>query len=143
MTIIKKTELHIEGNHTNGNCKPVFCITTGEIYSSVTDAAEKNGVTISAISCAVLGKTKNCNGKQFCLVTELEEHLNEISKSITTNRKKAISYDTMMAEKERISKANERLARHREACEKLRQQMEAEMKALADAEAEVKSLGVN
>lgn len=143
MTIIKKTELHIEGNHTNGNCKPVFCITTGEVYASVTDAAEKNRVTVASISYAISDTTRSCKGKKFCLVTELAEHLNEISKSITTNRQKAISYDVMMAEKERINKANERLARHREACEKLREKMEAEMKALADAEAEVKSLGVN
>ena len=141
MTIVKKTELRIEGNHTNGNCKPVFCITTGEVYASVTDAAKKNGVTVGAISYAIGDTTRSCQGKKFCLVTELMEHLHEISHSIITKNSKAIAYDAMIAEKERISKANAKLARHRETCEKLRKQMEAEMKALEEAEAEVRELG--
>ena len=143
MTIIKKTELHIEGNHTNGNCKPVFCISTGEVFSSLKDAAEQNGVSASAMSWCITGRARSCRGKKFCLVTELTEHLHEISNSITTKHQKAIKYDAIVAEYKRINKANEKLRRHRENCEKLRKQMEAEMKALAEAEAEVKELGGN
>ncbi len=140
ITTKKTSTITVVGTHTNKNCKPVFCITTGEMYASVSDAAALNGATSASMSCHLSKGTKTCKGKKFCLVSKMTDYAEEIAESVVAKHSKAIAYDAMMAEKERISKANERLARHREACEKLREKMEAEMKALADAEAEVREL---
>lgn len=40
------------------SAKQVFCIETGEVFESITDAAKKYGVTISAISRVLRGKAK-------------------------------------------------------------------------------------
>lgn len=42
--------------------KPIICIETGEIYLSITEAADKHGVTIGAISRVLRGKSKTCCG---------------------------------------------------------------------------------
>jgi hypothetical protein len=143
ITTKKTSTITVEGTHTNKNCKPVFCITTGAIYASVSDAASINGVTLVSMSGHLNGRYNSCKGKKFCLVSNMAEYADEIAQSMCTKNAKAIAYDNIITEQNRIKEANEKLRRHRETCEKLRQQMEAEMKALEDAEAEVKSLGLN
>lgn len=145
MTIItKKTStITVEGTHTKRHCKPVFCITNGKIYASVTDAAEAIGASIWAVSNTVNHKQKTTKGMKFCLVSEMTDYVEEISESINTLYPKAVKYDAIVEEYRRVDAANEKLRRQRETCEKLRKQMEVEMKALEKAEAEVKALGRN
>ena len=64
ITITKATNLNAVGRHTNGNSKPVFCISTGIIYASVTDAAVNAGVSGAVMSCAVTNKIRPCKGKR-------------------------------------------------------------------------------
>jgi len=145
MTIItKKTStITVEGTHIKKNCKPVLCITTGTIYSSVSDAAYINGATLTNMSAHLNGKSNTCKGKKFCLVSNMAEYADEIAQSICTKQAKAMKYDAIVEEYRRVERANENLRRRREACEKLREQYKAEMQALAEAEAEVKALGGN
>lgn len=42
--------------------KPIICIETGEIFASITEAADKHDVTIGAISRVLRGKSKTCCG---------------------------------------------------------------------------------
>ena len=71
----------------NGNRKPVFCITTGEIYSSAKEAAEKTGMNIASISCACTGKQHTAGKMQFCYVADMTAHILEIATHIQTMRK--------------------------------------------------------
>ena len=48
------------------NAKPVLCIDTGLIYASLTDAAEDVGVTVTALSSCLRGKTNSCKGMSWC-----------------------------------------------------------------------------
>lgn len=134
--IHNKSVANANGTHTRGNCKPIFCITTGEIYTSVTDAAEKIGVTVSAMSSIITGKTKTCNGKRFCYVSKLTEHIEEISESINQKTDVYNEYTNW-------HRANAKVAQHKANCDKLRQRLEREMKMLEMAETEVKSLKEN
>ena len=58
LNIHNETNIEAKGTHTNKNAKPVICIDTGEIFVSLTDAAERYGTTVDNISNAVRGRTK-------------------------------------------------------------------------------------
>lgn len=121
-----KKEITVTGTHTNKNHKPVLCIDTGEVFASLSDAAEANGVHITAISCVVLGKTKTCKGKRFCLVTRMADHTDEIAETLRSNIAKATKYDAIIAEHERI-KAEQEAARRAEE-ERIRAKQRAQEK---------------
>lgn len=74
----------------NGNCKSVFCITTGEIYSSAKEAAEKTGTNIASISCACTGKQHTAGKMQFCYVADMTAHILEIATHIQTLNKENV-----------------------------------------------------
>jgi hypothetical protein len=116
------TEITVTGIHTSKNHKPVLCIDTGEVFASISDAAEANGVHVTAISCVVLGKTKTCKGKRFCLVTRLADHTDEIAEALRSNLAKATKYDAILAEEARIKAEQERKVRMAKELEELKAQ---------------------
>ena len=67
------------GKRTNGNCKPVLCITTGSIFASGTDAAEILGINQANISAVCRGKRKMARGMQFCFVHQAVENIDAIA----------------------------------------------------------------
>ena len=127
------------GIHTNKNSKLVFGITDGIIYASVTDAADAVGISVGDMSKA-LSRNKLVRGRKFCFVAEINDHLEEISSHINTQRPKAIAYDDMVARKEAVRKANESLERHRANCEKLRARLAKEERMLNEARTKVLEL---
>jgi hypothetical protein len=74
-------ELVIDGYNTR-NSKPVFCITTGEIFPSQKEAAKAFGVDNSTISNCCSGKCKTVKGKQLCLVSDMSSHIIDISNAM-------------------------------------------------------------
>jgi hypothetical protein len=46
-------------------CSPVICVDTEEIFESVTAAAQRHGVSTSAISAAAKGKCKTCKNYRW------------------------------------------------------------------------------
>lgn len=139
INIRRATNVTAVGYHTNGNSKPVFCITDGAVYASVTDAAEKIGVDPSTMSSAVTGKTGNCKGKRYCFVANVMEHLDEISENLKNRNEKIAAYDAIIAEQNAKKEAQEKLAKHKAKCEELRAKLEKEMALLAQAESLVGS----
>lgn len=123
------------GRHTNGNSKPVFCITDGAVYASVSDAAEKTGSTQSTMSAAVTGKIKTCKGKRYCFISNVMEHLDEISENLKIRNEKVASYDAMIAEQNAKKEAQEAIAKHQANVEALRLKLEKEMSLLQAAQA--------
>ena len=140
ITVHKETNVEAKGNTHNRNCKPIFCITTGEIFTSVGDAAEAMGVDITTISKTLVGKIKFCKGKRFCYVANITEHLEEIAQQTRSRNQKILAYDEAMARKEAFSKATEKLAKHKARYEKLAQQLEREIDLMHEAEREVDNL---
>jgi hypothetical protein len=131
-----ESKMKAVGTHTNGNSKPVFCLTTGEVFASALDAAESVGVKSSTMSYALQDATHICKGKRFCFVADIVEHLDEMVEHI----RKAKEYDKIIAEKEAINKANANLEKHKANIEKLRAQLEKETASMHKAEATLAKL---
>lgn len=136
MTINIKKAVNVTafGIHTNGNAKPVFCITDGSVYASVTDVAEKLGVNATAVSQALNGKVKTCKGKRYCFISDVMAYLDEISENYQIRAAKLEAYDAMVAEQTAKQEAQENLAKHKAKCEELATKLEREMQLLKEAE---------
>lgn len=86
MKIMKNTTLQVSKDakaiaigEDRKNAKPVLCIDTGLIYASLTDAAEDIGVTVTALSSCLRGKTNSCKGMSWCFVKESANHIEDIT----------------------------------------------------------------
>ena len=107
ITVQNASEIkNAQGLSRNKNAKPVICLDTGEVFASATDAAEANGVTIYAISTNCLGKTMHSNGKRFCYIKDVNEHLDELTTVLQNLSAKANKYDALMEKETEPVKAN-------------------------------------
>lgn len=107
------SEMTAKGKLNNHKCKPVICIDTGTVYTSCTDAAEQNGVHVTMISSACLGKVKSCQGKRYCFVSDMSEHYEDIAGHMRTMYEVYAKAEQERAEQERIAKAK---ANYSKAC---------------------------
>lgn len=121
ITIQKKATVNANGSPRNGNAKPVFNLTTGEIYSSVTDAAEALHSQVGNVSSCCNGNKKHIKGNKLCFVKELPSHLNELSTTIA-------ECSDIIAERE--------AEKHRQMEMKKRQENIAKLKKIRDAQKE-------
>ena len=146
-----KSEIEAEGKHANGNAIPIICLDTGEVFTSMTDAAEKNGVTVGAMSFALKGTEHTCKGKRYCRISEATQYLSEITQNIRTMEEKAKAYDEILAEKnaivkaeeerlQTITKAKEKLARRKEIAYKCDERLRQAQERVAEAERELREL---
>lgn len=133
INIRKASNIKAVGHHINGNSKPVFCITDGSVYASVTDAAEKAGVKPSTMSFAITNNA-SCKGGRYCFISDVMSHLEEISTNIHTRNEKVAAYDAMIAKQNAAKEAEAKLALHRANCERLRAKLEREMQMMQEAE---------
>lgn len=99
LVIQEKAVIESEGSRTNGNCKAVMCIDTGEVFNSASDAAEHYGIGFGNMSNACRGIQKTAKGMRFCYIKDINCHLDVIAKAIN----KANAYD-MLIEKENMRK---------------------------------------
>lgn len=107
INIQKCSNVTVTGHHNHKNCKPVYCITTGEMYASAIDAANANGVGVSPMSAVLTGKTKTCNGKRYCFVSKMMEHLEEINEANRARSVKVAAYDAEAERKNALARAEE------------------------------------
>lgn len=133
--IQKEATVNANGNTYSRHTKPVICLTTGETYTSCQDAAEANGVHFSSMSLHCSGKSKTCNGKRYCYVVDLPNHLEELSMTL----QKCSGYLAEMEEKERRAKEEEKFRLEALKAEEKRQkelakEEERKQKAIAKAE---------
>ncbi len=145
ITVHNESIINATGKHNNRNAKPVFCITTGEVFASLADAAENVGVTPSSMSWAVNDRMKTCKGKRFCLIANVTDHLDEIAETIRIREEKLAKYNAIIAEEERIRaeqeakrKAQEELTKRKAEYEKKLAALEEAERLLREAEANVK-----
>lgn len=135
ITIHNRSEIPAQGTSTRGNRKSIYCITTGEVYASQTDAARILGVNHSAISWVVTGRMKTCKGLRFCYCSAITDHFDEIAEVARMTSQKANEYDRIIANRERESRAREAFAIHQANCEKLRAKLERETQLMNEAQA--------
>ena len=60
----KRTRENIE-KIREANSKPVKCVETGEIFASTKDAAARLGITRTAVTNQLRGRSKTCGGRTF------------------------------------------------------------------------------
>jgi hypothetical protein len=140
ITIQKTSTVKTEGTRINGNCKPVLCITTGEIFSSASDAAEAMGVCASAMSWILTGRAKTCKGKRFCYVANVTEHLDEIAECMRAREQKVAAYNELMAQQEALHKAKEKYAKCKAKVEELTEALNKATHLMKEAESELAAL---
>lgn len=97
ITIQKPAHIRGKGKCTNGNTNAVLCISTGEVYTSCTDAAMNNDTTVGQMSSVCRGRSHTTKGKRFCYVKDINEHLDEVAESI----RKANMYDELTTKEEK------------------------------------------
>lgn len=146
-----KSEIEAEGRHVNGNSVPIICLDTGEVFTSMTDAADKNGVTVGAMSFALKSTEHTCKGKHYCRISEVTQYLSAITQNIRSMEEKAKAYDTIVAEQnakiraeelrqEKLAKANEKLAHRRVMLERIEEQARQMKVRIAETEREIAEL---
>ena len=129
---MKKTTINIqneanikaEGKLNSVRCKPIICIETGEVFTSVTDAAEHFGVYAQNLSLHLTGKRRSIKGKHFCYLSRVTESLDSIvtrlreTSAIEADAKKWQAYQ---AEQEAIRIAEAKRAEEARKAEEKRQ----------------------
>ena len=133
ITIHNATEITAEGNRTRGNAKAVFCITTGDIYASATDAAEILGCAPSSVSWVATGRMKQCKGLRLCYVANITEHLEEIAECARARQTKVTAYDAIIAEQKTRANAQANYEKAMARREKLRQSTHHSLPFLPEA----------
>ena len=128
------TELNAEGNRTNGNAKAVFCITTGDVYASASDAAEIIGCAQSTVSWAATGRMKRCKGLRLCYVANITEYLEEIAECARARQTKVTAYDAIIAEQSARANAQANLEKAMARRAKLQAEMEKNNALIAEAQ---------
>ena len=98
----------------NGNCKKVRCITNGNLYCSVSEAAKANGVSVPSMSYAITHKTKSKGNEyrfehdMYRFIPKIAERLSEVTEENATLKAKAEAWDAYQAELEAQRKAEEK-----------------------------------
>ena len=111
INIQHESNIKAEGKLNNNHCKPVICIETGEVFTSVTDAAEKAGCNKNNMSTHLTGKLRHIKGKHYCYLSRVNESLDAIvtrlreTAAVEEDAKKWKAYQ---AEQEAIRKAEEK-----------------------------------
>lgn len=97
ITIQQHSIIKGKGKRTNGNTNAVLCISTGEVFTSCTDAAEYYGIAPTNLSVVCRTPNRTANGKKFCYIKDINNHLHEVSDAIY----KANMYDECMTKEEK------------------------------------------
>ena len=132
ITLHNRTEVKAQGKHINGNSKLTVCITTGEVFASMLDAAEKENINPSCISIAIknVDKGATCKGKRYCRASDVIFYLDEISRNINEREEKAAAYDALMAEEKAAREAEALRQKEMTATETLISKLEAKAEKL-------------
>ena len=143
INIQKCSNVTVNGHHSHKNCKAVYCIDTGEMYASAIDAAEANGVSQASMSWTLNGRSKTSNGKRFCYVSKMMEHLEEINQANRIRSAKVAAYDADADRRNALAKAQEDVEKYEAKVAELRRQLEEAESDLEFAKSELHRLKNN
>ena len=121
INIQNEANINAKGKLNCHRCKPVICLETGDVFTSVADAAEHVGVHKGNMSQHLCGKLRTIKGKHFCYLSRATESLDAIVSRLretSTMEEDARKWRAYQAEQEAIRKAEEkRIADERKAKE--------------------------
>ena len=149
-----EANIQAEGKLNSKHCKPIICIETGEVFSSVTDAAECAEVTMTMMSGHLGGCYRSVKGKHYCYLSRVNESLNTIltrlreTSAVEEDAKKWRAYEAeqevkRIAEQKRqdaINKAKEKVARAQGIHDTLAAKYREALNTLAQAQRELEAL---
>lgn len=78
VVIHNESTIEADGEHGNGNAKAVWCVSTNEVFASVTDTAKAHEVSASEISKCCNGKIKDVKGKYYVFISKTSENVGNI-----------------------------------------------------------------
>lgn len=113
INIQNEATIKAEGKLNSRHCKPVICLETGEVFSSVTDAAEAIGCAPNNLSIHLTGKLRAIKGKHFCYLSRVNESLDAIVTRLRETaavEEDAKKWQAYQAEQEAIRAAAEKRA---------------------------------
>ena len=149
-----EANIQAEGKLSGRKCKPVICLETGEVFSSMTDAAEYTEVTTATMSNHLTGRYRSVRGKHYCYLSRVSESLDTIlarlreTAAIEEDAKKWKVYEAeqeakRVAEQKRqeaIAKAKEKVARAQGIHDTLAAKYREALNTLAQAQRELEAL---
>ena len=149
-----EANIQAEGKLNSKKCKPIICIETGEVFSSVTDAAECAEVTMAMMSGHLSGRYRSVKGNHYCYLSRVSESLNTIltrlreTSAIEEDAKKWKTYEAeqeakRIAEQKRqdaINKAKEKVERAQEIYNTLTTKLNEAADTLMRAQMELEAL---
>lgn len=92
------------GKKVNGNCNAVFCISNGSVFTSQKEAAKVCGVNPAGVSLVCRGLQRCVKGLRFCLVTDIPNHIVEISQQMSKLHSENMEKDKALADMEQTHK---------------------------------------
>lgn len=121
INIQNEANINAEGKLSCHRCKPVICLETGDVFTSITDAAEHAGVHKTHMSHHLCGQIRSVKGKHYCYLSRATESLDAIVtrlRETSAMEEDARKWREYQAEQEAIRKAEEkRIADERKAKE--------------------------
>lgn len=149
-----EANIQAEGKLSGRKCKPVICLETGEVFSSMTDAAEYTEVTTATMSNHLTGRYRSVRGKHYCYLSRVSESLDTIlarlreTAAIEEDAKRWKAYEAeqeakRIAEQKRqeaIAKAKEKVARAQGIHDTLAAKYREALNTLAQAQRELEAL---
>ena len=149
-----EANIQAEGKLSGRKCKPVICLETGEVFSSMTDAAEYTEVTTATMSNHLTGRYRSVKGKHYCYLSRVSESLDTIlarlreTAAIEEDAKRWKAYEAeqeakRIAEQKRqeaIAKAKEKVARAQGIHDTLAAKYREALNTLAQAQRELEAL---
>ena len=133
IVVSKPSIIKGKGKCNNGNTNAVMCISTGEIFTSCTDAANANNVTVGHMSTVCRGKGRSAKGKQYCYIKDIDMHLDEISDAIS----KKNAYQELLAKENRRKQLRNMIADYKGDIKRLESELTETYAKLNKAEQEL------
>ena len=78
INIQNEANIQAEGKLSGKRCEPVICLETGEVFSSMKDAAEKEELHPSGLTNYFAGNQRTFGGKHWCYLSRVNESLDAI-----------------------------------------------------------------
>lgn len=98
-----------QGKRRNRNAKPVMCVETGNIYASVTDAAEMMGCTVQTMSIVIDKPNRTAKGMHFIFLNHLNENIGRIGTRINVVNDRCATLEFKANKVPELEKRNQEL----------------------------------
>ena len=117
INIQNEANIKAKGQYNSKHCKSVICIETGEVFTSVWDAAAAVGLQAQNLSRHLTGHKRSFGGKHYCYLSRVNESLDSIVtrlRETSAIEEDAKRWQEYQAEQEAIRQEEERIRQEEE-----------------------------